>query len=240
MGAIIGALWTLGALAVPSAEAKDPPSISKRAQLRYEDVITLRDGTRWRGKILDKGEFYRIRLNDNSEIVIPRAEVESVTRELHPGYPHRGQWGLRAGVGMEIGIRLADSNAGLRYGPDLDLALSRSFGGSVEPELHLILSPMGTDQGNYVAQVAFGTRVYFQPERRAKPFASTQFILNGTEGDLGLRTGPGIQWDWSPKAGIGFVQGFELLSQSSDEEEDGSLSAVGMGYHLMVDLQFRF
>jgi hypothetical protein len=237
---LLGLLIALSLL--PDAEAaKKPPTLSKRAELRYEDVITTRDGTRWRGKLIEKGDFYRIRLDDNSEIVIPRADVDSVTRELHPGFPHQGQWGLRAGLGLELGVRLADSNAGLRYGPDVSLSVSRSFGGSVEPEINFILSPMGTEQGNYTWQIAFGSRVYFQPERRAKPFASTQFILTGAQGDLGLRTGPGFQWDWSPNAGIGFVQGFELISQlKGDETEEGSVAAVALGYHFMIDLQVRF
>lgn len=224
-------------LAIPVEAA--PHTLSKRAQARYEDVVTTKDGSRWRGRIVEKGDVYRIRLADNSEVVIPKEQVQSVTRELDPGLPHQGQWGLRVSGGVELGVKLANSNAGLRYGPVLELSLSRSFGGSVEPELLMVYSPMGEDQGQYTLQLGLGTRIYFQPERKAKPFAATQFILLGTDGDLGLRTGPGFQWDWSPNAGIGFVQGFELISQK--EEVDGkSIVAVGMGYHMMAEMQLRF
>ena len=216
-----------------------PRILSKRAQARYEDVVTTKDGSRWRGRLIEKGEVYRIRLPDNSEVAIPKEQVQSVTRELDPGLPHQGQWGLRASTGLELGVRLADSNAGLRYGPVVELSLAHSFGGSVEPELLVVLSPMGDAQGNYTTQLGFGTRIYFQPERRAKPFAATQFVLMGSQGDLGLRTGPGFQWDWSPNAGIGFVQGFELISQLKNSDGDDQV-AVALGYHMMVEAQLRF
>lgn len=232
-------LLLLTSLLNHSAEAA-PRTLSKRAQVRYEDVVTTKDGTRWRGRLIEKGELYRIRLSDNSEVVVPKEQVQSVTRELDPGLPHQGQWGLRLSTGMELGVKLANSNAGLRYGPIVELSLAHSFGGSVEPEIIAVLSPMGEEQGRYDWQIGVGTRVYFQPERRAKPFAATQFILMGSEGDLGLRTGPGFQWDWSPNAGIGFVQGFELLSQLKNSDEDGQVTAVGLGYNMMVELQVRF
>jgi hypothetical protein len=142
---------------------------------------------------------------------------------------------------LEVGVLLADANAGLRYGPTLELTMARGFGGSVEPELIAILSSMGAEQGQYTFQLGAGSRVYFQPERRAKPFASTQFILYGSQGDIGIRTGPGFQWDMSPYAGISFVQGFELVSQLKGQQgEEGAVAAVGLGYHLMIELQGRF
>lgn len=229
-------------LLLPTADAKKPGhSLSKRNQARYEDVVTTKNGSHWHGRLLEKGENYRIKLADDSEVVIPKEDIQSVTRELSPGFPHSGQWGMRVGTGLEVGVRLADSNAGLRYGENLSLTLSRSFGGSVEPECFFILSPLGTEQGSYALELGLGTRVYFQPERRAKPFASTQFVLGGSQGDLGLRTGPGLQWDWSPNAGIGFVQGFELISQlKGSDDSESSVKAVAMGYHFMVDFQLRF
>lgn len=226
-------------LCLPQADAA-PRKLSKRAEARYEDVVATKDGSRWRGKLLEKGDHYRIRLADNSEVVVKKEEVQSVTRELHPGFPHRGQWGIRLGTGVALGVRLADSNAGLRYGGDLQLAISRSFGGMVEPEIQVTLSPQGEQQGAYTWQLGLGTRVYFQPERRAKPFASTQFILWGGLGDVGLRTGPGFQWDWSPNVGIGFSQGFELISQLKGSEATESVGAVALGYYFLIDAQIRF
>jgi hypothetical protein len=54
-----------------------------------------------------------IRLDDNSEVSVEKAEVASVTRELHPGYPHNGQWTSRIAVGAEVAFITAIPGTGL-------------------------------------------------------------------------------------------------------------------------------
>ena len=71
------ALALLAALASPLAHAGAGNELSKRTQLRYEDVLTTRDGSRWRGKIIQKGDIYRIRLEDKSEVAVLKENVMS-------------------------------------------------------------------------------------------------------------------------------------------------------------------
>ena len=59
-------------LLAPEAEAAPGYKLSKRVNLRYQDVIVTNDGTRWCGKIVEKGEVFRIRLEGQSEVAIPR------------------------------------------------------------------------------------------------------------------------------------------------------------------------
>lgn len=206
--------------------------LSKRAQRRYEDVLTTHDGSRWRGKIFARGDVYRIRLEDGSEVAVPQADVASVTRELIPGYPHTGQWGVRAALGGEAAIVASDTNAGIQYGALGEFALTRNFQGPFEPELILLASPLGPEDGKYSWQVALGTR-YYLGTRRAKPFTFTELVLAGSHGDLGLRTGPGFMFDVSPNFGIGVSQGVTLMSQKEPK-------ATGVGYHILVSFQGRF
>ncbi len=220
-------------LATRDAEAAAGNRLSKRAQLRYEDVLTTRDGSRWRGKIIQKGDLYRIRLEDKSEVAVPKEQVMSVTRELQTGYPHSGQWAVTVNAGFEIAIVSADENAGAQYGPIIQTSFTRNFGGPFEPEIMVIEHPIGADDESVHFQVAAGVKYYLAPHKRAKPFTSTQVVFYGTNGDLGLRTGPGMLYDISSNVGIGFAQGVTLMSQTTPK-------AIGVGYHVMVSLQARF
>lgn len=215
--------------------AADGPAnrLSRRTQLRYEDVITTRDGTRWHGEVQEEGDVYRIRLSDGSVVAIPKAEVLSVSRELDAGYPHSGQWGFRVTPGAEVGVAVGQEDVGLRYGGSLQLSVSRSLGGFIEPEIVAILTPINGSENAYAVEVAVGSRVYFQVDRRGKPFTYTHFVVAGTSQDLGLRTGPGFQLDFSPNFGIGFSQGIALISQLET-------NAFTIGYALQLELQTRF
>lgn len=223
------------AFAADDAAPRSGNQLSARVQLRYTDVLTTRSGSRWRGKIIERGEVYRIRLEDNSEVAVPKTDVVSVTRELHPGYPHRGQWTARAGIGAEVAFVTATRNAGLATGPYVELALSRNFGGGFEPEIVIALTPIGPEEGNLVPEIGIGATYYLQPFKRAKPFTSTQIILWGLEGDLGLRTGPGFMLDVSPNFGVAVSQGVTLMTQ-----EKGDDVGAGIGYHVTLQGQGRF
>lgn len=207
--------------------------LSKRAQRRYEDVLTTRGGSRWRGKIVERGEVYVIRLDDGSEVAVPQADVASVTRELMPGHPHTALFGVRAALGGEVAIVASDTNAGTQYGPMAEFALTRNFRGPFEPELKIIASPLGPEDGKYSFQVAIGTRYYLVYNRRAKPFTYTDLVVWGQHGDLGLRTGPGFMFDFSPNVGFAVSQGVTLMSQADPK-------ATGVGYHVLMSLQGRF
>jgi hypothetical protein len=223
---------------LPSARAEAPHGnrLSARAQLRYEDVLTTRDGTRWRGKIVQRGDVFVIRLDGQSEVSVAKEQVVSVTRELNPALLHNGQFGARAGVGAEIGYVFAStSGVGLHYGGLVELGLTRNFGGTFEPELILAMSPLTNQEGVYSWQVIAGTRYYLSANRRAKPYTDTQLIVYGARRDLGLRTGPGILVDVSPNFGIGVQQGVSLLTQRLDTGV-----AAAIGYHLLVNAQGRF
>jgi hypothetical protein len=227
-------LTTLLLLAPFEAEAAPMGNrLSEREQLRYQDVVTTRDGTRWRGKIIERGDVFRIRLDDTSEVAVAKEQVASITRELHPGYPHSGQWSARCGLGFEIAFAASGENGGTQYGPMLELGFGRNLGGSLEPEIVVALAPIGPEDGSYTPQIAVGARYYLQPLRRAKPYTSTQIVAYGTRGDLGLRTGPGIVFDLSPNLGLGVSQGVTLLSQTRPE-------AAAVGYHAAAQVQGRF
>ncbi len=230
----------LGTLALsPSpAHASQGNRLSKRTQLRYEDVLTTRDGSRWRGKLIQKGDLYRIRLMDNSEVAVPKEQVMSITRELQPGYPHTGQWAVTVNGGLEVAIVSADSNAGAQVGPIVETTFTHDFGGAFEPELTVIQCPVGPVDGGLNLEVAGGVRYYLSPKTRAKPFTSTQVVFYGSSGDLGLRTGPGMVYDVTPNLGIGFVQGVTLISQKI--VGPNAYKAAGVGYHAMASLQLRF
>jgi hypothetical protein len=216
-----------------TARVRGGNTLSKRAQLRYEDVLTTRDGSHWRGKITEKGDKFVIRLVDGSEVAAAAEEVASVSRELAPGFLHTGQWGLRASLGGEIAIVSADQNAGSQYGPLAELALTHNFKGPFEPELVLVIDPLGPEDGSYQWQLAFGTRYYLVSNRRAKPFTYTELVFFGEHRDLGLRTGPGFIWDLTPNLGIGVSQGVTLMSQADPK-------ATGVGYHVLLSAQGRF
>lgn len=209
--------------------------LSSRTQLRYQDVLTTRDGSRWRGKIVERGDVFRIRLEDNSEVAVPKAEVASITRELHPGYPHKGQWSARGSAGFEVAFATGE-NAGVQYGPLLELGLGRNLGGPFEPEAVVILTPIGPREGFYTPQFAAGFRYYLQAYERAKPYAATQLVLWGFAEDLGLRSGGGVQLDLSPNVGLGVSQGITLMTQGTSE---GGV-AVAVGYHVALQAQGRF
>ena len=224
---------------VTSAHAEAPKrgnQLSKRTQLRYQDVLTTRSGSRWRGKIIERGDVFVIRLDDNSEVAVEKAEVASVTRELHPGYPHTGQWIGRVAVGAEVAFITATTNAGLQTGPYLEVALGRNFGGGLEPEIVFVLTPIGPEEGVYTPEIGVGARYYLQPQKRAKPFTETQIIFYGAQGDLGLRTGPGFLLDLSPNFSLGASQGVTLMTQVNDEGDVGA----GVGYHFTFQAQGRF
>lgn len=236
---MVAALLLALLAAAPAHANGDPPrgnQLSKRTQLRYQDVLTTRSGSKWRGKLVERGDTFRIRLDDNSEVALPKEEIVSVTREPHPGYPHMGQWEARISPGAEVAFMTATTNAGLQAGGYLEIGFGRNFGGGFEPELVLIASPIGPTDGAYVAQVAIAARYYLQPYKRVKPFTNTQIVLWGTEGDLGLRTGPGFILDVSPNFGIGMSQGVTLMSQVSPDGEQ----AAGVGYHFTAQAQGRF
>lgn len=222
----------LALLAFPLAADAAPKGnqLSRRTQLRYQDVLTTRDGSRWRGKVIERGEVYRIRLEDNSEVAVPKADVVSVTRELHPGHPHDGQWQVHGQLGFEVNFQTGE-NFGAHYGPLLEVGLGRNFGGALEPEVSFTISPMAPE-GEYTGQVAIGTRYYLQSDDRAKPYAGTHVVVAGTRGDLGLRTGGGVLLDLSPNIGLGLNQGVTLMTQA-----DGS---AGIGYHVGFLAQARF
>jgi hypothetical protein len=217
----------------PTAEASAGNRLSNRTQLRYEDVLTTRDGSRWRGKLIQKGDLYRIRLADKSEVAVPKEQVMSITRELQTGYPHSGQWAVTLNAGVELAIVSADSNAGAQFGPIVELTFTHNFGGAFEPEFTVIECPLGPEDGAVNFQLAAGVRYYLAPKSRAKPFTSTQVILYGSHADLGLRTGPGMLYDVTPNFGIGFAQGVTLISQANP-------NAIGVGYHAMASAQGRF
>lgn len=227
------ALAVLALFAPAPAHAAAGNELSRRTQLRYEDVLTTRDGSRWRGKLLQTGDTYRIRLDDKSEVAVPKENVMSVSRELQPGYPHSGQWAVSVDAGMEIAIVAADANAGAQFGPIVQTTFTRNFGGPLEPEVLVGACPLGPDDGHPNLQVGVGARYYLAPTRRAKPFTSTEVILYGSHGDLGLRTGPGMLYDVTPNFGLGFGQGVTLMSQTQPK-------ATGVGYHVMASAQGRF
>ena len=222
------------ALIAPSAHAAGRNKLSKRAQLRYEDVVVVRDGTRWRGKIIAKGDLYRIRLDDGSEVAVPKGEVEAVTRELHPGNLHNGQWVTNAALGAEIAVQIKN-NAGATSGAYVEASLGHNFGGTFEPEAFVALTPIGPDETWIANSVQFGAgaKIYLTPNRKAKPFTETLIIFGGSHYDIGLRSGPGLLWDLSEGFGIGFAQGFTLMVL--DEPE-----ILAIGYHASITVQARF
>ena len=236
---MILALLSASLLATPAHAGADAPrggnQLSARTQQRYQDVITTRAGSKWRGKLLERGDTFRIRLDDNSEVAIAKEDIVSVTREPHPGYPHKGQWQARAAVGAEVAFVTATTNAGLQSGGYVELGFGRNFGGGFEPEIVLVLTPIGPDPGQLVPELGVAFRYYLQPYKRVKPYTNTQIILYGAEGDLGLRTGPGFLLDISPNFGFGMSQGVTLMSQVKDGEQ-----AAGIGYHVSVQAQGRF
>lgn len=207
--------------------------LSKRTQLRYEDVLTTRGGSRWRGKLVERGERYVIVLEDGSEVAVEQGEVASITRELQPGLPHTAQWGVRASIGGEVAIVASETNGGTQYGGLAEVALTRNLKGAFEPELILIGTPLGPTDGAYSWQVALGTRFYLNTNRRAKPYTFTNIVVWGEHGDLGIRTGPGLILDVSPNFGLGWAQGVTLMSQSEPK-------ATGVGYHVLFTAQGRF
>lgn len=232
------------ALLAPSAHAEDESPaasrvrgggnrLSKRTELRYEDVLTTHDGTRWHGKIVAEGNVFRIRLEDGSVVAVPQAEVASITRELAPGFPHTGQWGTRVGIGGEVAVVASETNAGVQYGGLVEAALTHNFRGSFEPELVAVLTPVGPQDGVYQWQLAFGFRYYLVPFRKAKPWTETQIIFAGMRKDLGIRTGPGMMFDLAPNFGVGVSQGVTLISQANPK-------ATAVGYHVLVNAQGRF
>lgn len=233
VGILLATLLTPSAYAAPSGAGNQ---LSARTQLRYQDVLTTHSGTKWRGKLIERGDVFRIRLDDNSEVVVEKAQVASVTRELHPGYPHTGQWTSRVAVGAEIAFITATQNAGLTTGPYLEVALGRNFGGSLELEAVFALTPISPQEGAYTPEVGVGARYYMQAYKRAKPFTETVVIVYGEEGDLGLRTGPGFLLDVSPNFSIGASQGVTLMTQENEAGEVGA----GVGYHFTVQGQGRF
>jgi hypothetical protein len=230
-------LVALLALTADPALAAAPATgnrLSKRIQLRYQDVLVTRDGTRWRGKIIERGEVYRIRLADLSEVAVPKEQVASLTRELDPGLIHTGQWVARVSAGVEAAVAIGDEAAGLRSGPLLELSLSKNISAAFEPEVIAVLSPLGTDEeGGWAWQLGVGARFYLSPTRRLKPFTITEVVVAGVHADLGLRTGPGLLWDLTENIGVGFSQGFTLVSQVDP-------STTMLGYHVALDAQARF
>lgn len=234
-------LTTLLALTLtsPTALADDAPRggnrLSKRAQLRYQDVLTTRSGSRWRGKLIERGEVFRIRLEDNSEVAVPKAEVVSVTRELHPGYIHKGQFITRVSAGAEIAFATGQDNAGIQSGPYFEVGLGHNFGGAFEPEIIVALVPLGPEDSSMVPEIGVSARYYLRPREKAKPFTATQIIFYGGQGDLGLRTGPGFVLDVSPNFGLGVSQGVTLMTQAV-----GGEASVAIGYHVTLEAQGRF
>ncbi|MSQ01625.1 MAG: hypothetical protein EXR71_07000 [Myxococcales bacterium] len=224
-------LLSLGA--PDAAAAESAFALSPRVNQRYQDVILTTSGSRWRGRVLERGEAYRIRLADNSEVVLRKDDILSVTRELHPALLHNEQWCARFTPGFEVAFVIADVDGGTRHGFFGEFAVARNFGGAFEPEITLAVSPVGPKDGAVNAQLGLGIRYYFQADRKAKAYTNTQLILFGTRGDLGLRTGPGFMWDISPGFGLGTHQGVTLLIQDAPE-------AVAVGYHAGLTAQGRF
>ena len=219
---------------IPNAAAAEGTfQLSRRVNLRYQDVIVTQSGTRWRGRILERGAVYRIRLRDATEIAITKEEILSVTRELDPALVHNGQWAVRVTPGFEAAFVIADEDGGPQYGAMAEIALAHNWGGAFEPELTLTLSPVGPKDGSLTLQGGFGVRYYLQPDSKWKAYTNTQVILYGTRGDLGLRTGPGFMWDISPGFGLGTHQGVTLLIQAEP-------AAVAVGYHAGLTAQGRF
>lgn len=227
------ALLSVGLPEVAHAAQPRGNVLSKRTQLRYQDVLTTRGGTRWRGKIVERGDVFRIKLEDNSEVAVPKEDVASITRELHPGLPHKGQWQVRGSTGFEVAFATGE-RAGVQYGPMVELGLGRNLGGPLEPEVALVLSPIGPTEGSYTPQAAVGFRYYLQSFDRAKPYAATQLVFWGTQADLGLRSGGGVQLDLSPNFGLGVSQGFTLMTQA------GASASAAVGYHVTFQAQGRF
>lgn len=217
----------------PVAEAASGYRLSKRVNLRYQDVIVTKEGTRWCGKIVESGDVYRIRLTGQSEIAIPKEDISSVTRELNPVLLHTGQVTLRVTPGVEAAFVIADENGGPQYGLFTEAALGVNFGGSFEPEITLTMTPVGPDDGRTNLELGLGLRYYIQPDSKTKAFTNTQIVMFGSRGDLGLRTGPGFTWDIGQNFGFGIHQGVTLLIQDDPE-------AVAVGYHVGLTGQGRF
>lgn len=229
-------LFCAGLLALLTEADAAPRSnfkLSPRVNLRYEDVVVTQAGTRWRGKILERGDVFIIQLADLSEIAVPKEEVASVTRELHPGYLHNGQFAVRITPGVEGAFVIAESGGGPKGGAFVDVAFAYNISGLFEPEITASISPIGPDDGQPNIQVGIGLRYYLQTESRGKAFTNTEIILWGTRQDLGLRTGPGFLWDVTPNFGLGINQGVTMLIQVVPE-------AVAVGYHLGLTAQGRF
>ena len=157
----------------------------------------------------------------------------SVSRELQPGYPHTSQWVVSVEAGVEIAIVAADTNGGAQFGPLVRTTFSRNLGGPLEAAIIVAQCPLGPDDGGLNLQLGAGVRYYLAPNKRAKPYTSTEVVLYGSRGDLGLRTGPGMMYDVTPNFGVGFSQGVTLMSQTKPK-------ATGVGYHVMVATQGRF
>lgn len=232
-GAVVG-----GALAEAGAEEVVPDRAAKyrlgaRAQLRYQDLVVTRGGSRWRGKLLERGEVIRIRLEDQSEVAVPREDVASITRDLHPGLRHDGQFGARISPGVEVAFTSTDTDPGLRAGLLVETAIAYNFGGALEPELVLSHTPLGPSPDDANLQLGIGVRYYLQPTKRSKPFTHTQLVVYGSHQDLGLRTGPGFLWDLGPNLGVGISQGVVIMTQLDPQ-------AVAIGYHAVATGQGRF
>lgn len=225
-------LLVLALLFTPAAHAGN--KLSKRVQQRYEDVVVMRDGTKWRGKIVSKGATYRIRLDDHSEVCVAKEDVEAVTRELHPGLLHNGQWTINAYAGGEAAVQLGN-NLGPRYGLYFAASFGHNFGGTLEPEIFVDTTPLGADDlitGNSI-EFGVGARIYLTPTRKVKPFTETLIVTGGTHYDLGLRSGPGLLWDIGESFGLGFTQDFVLVVQSEPE-------IFALGYQANLTGQVRF
>lgn len=230
---LLATLLTIPAFVAPAEAADGAFQLRPRVNQRYQDVIVTQNGTRWRGRVIERGPVYRIRLADQSELAIPREEVVSVTRELDPALLHNGQWCARFTPGLEAAFVIADANGGPQYGLLGEFAIAHNFGGAFEPEITLTVSPIGPKDGNVTAELGLGIRYYLQPTSRWKAYTNTQIVLYGTRGDLGLRTGPGFMWDISPGFGLGTHQGVTLMIQDNP-------SAVAVGYHAGLTAQARF
>lgn len=230
---LLAALLVLDGFTPTAAAAEGAFQLSPRVNRRYQDVIVTQSGTRWRGRITERGDVYRIRLADASEIAVPKEEISSVTRELDPALIHNGQWCMRVTPGFEAAFVIADEDGGPQYGPMAEIALAHNWGGSFEPELTVTLSPIGPKDGSITYQAGIGVRYYLQPNSKWKAYTNTQIILWGNRGDLGLRTGPGFMWDISPGFGLGTNQGVTLMIQSDP-------AAVAVGYHAALTVQGRF
>jgi hypothetical protein len=228
---LVSLMFAASAAEARTTEATGAFQLSTRVNRRYQDVIVTIDGSRWRGRLIARGDLYRIRLADQSELVIPKEQIVSVTRELNPGLVHSGQWCFRASPGFEAAFVIADEGGGPQYGGLLEVAIARNWGGSFEPELTVTLTPIGP-QGSLTVEAGIGIRYYLQPDSKVKAYTNTQLILYGNRGDLGLRTGPGFMWDLSPGFGIGTNQGVTLLIQDNP-------AAVAVGYHAALTLQGR-